>query len=88
MVIGEAGYLFAFHSDTVAQQSRNWQARFGRMAVDIGSVPPMRASARKPLPVDPVGIGVSNTPTETALTGVTHGGPNAGEASAGRYFCG
>ena len=31
MVIGEAGYLFAFHSDTVARQSRNWQARFRRM---------------------------------------------------------
>ena len=31
MVIGEAGYFFAYHSDSVAQQSRNWQARFRRM---------------------------------------------------------
>jgi hypothetical protein len=28
VVIGEAGYFFAFHSDTMAQQGRNWQARF------------------------------------------------------------
>jgi hypothetical protein len=45
------------------------------MSADIGSVPPVRASARKPLPVDPVTIGVSNIPTETAGTGVTLGRP-------------
>ena len=72
MVIGEAGYFFAYHSDTVAQQSRNWQERFRRTAADIGSVPLVRASARKPLPVDPVGIGVSKYP---------HGKPQAAELS-------
>ena len=28
MVIGEPGCFFACNSDTVAQQSRNWQERF------------------------------------------------------------
>jgi hypothetical protein len=34
VVIGEPGCFFACNSDTVAQQSRNWQERFRRTAAD------------------------------------------------------
>ena len=34
MVIGEPGCFVAGNSDTVAQQRRNWQERFGRTAAD------------------------------------------------------
>ena len=52
MVIGEAGYFFAYHSDTVAQQSRNWQARFRRMNnLRRCSVVPTKCWNRPRLPI-------------------------------------
>src|SRR6476646_11727282 len=52
VVIREAEYFFAFHSDTVAQQSRNWQGRFRRMNnLRPCSVVPTRCWNRPRLPL-------------------------------------